>query len=146
VHRDNPSTFSDYNRVHTILLQYLSGIQPYTEIHMRSLRTENPPKSAKWITNKHNATFASWLKDYCGSYPYDPDDDANGDKEMVYNLAHGPQYNLRTYQAYDINGYTFYTEAQDRRSVYQNSGVMLQAYESLDSETDTTSKTKKVKF
>ena len=32
-----------------------------------------------------------------------------------------------------INGYTFYTEAQDRRSVYQNSGVILNAYENLSS-------------
>jgi hypothetical protein len=28
-----------------------------------------------------------------------------------------------TYQGYDINGYSFYTEQQDKKSTYQNSGV-----------------------
>ena len=53
--------------------------------------------------------------------------------ELIYKLARCPQDNVRTYQAYDINGYTFYIEAQDRRSVYQNSGVILNAYENLSS-------------
>jgi hypothetical protein len=33
-----------------------------------------------------------------------------------------------TYQAYDINGYTFYTEEKDSNCDYQNSGVMMEAY------------------
>jgi hypothetical protein len=33
-----------------------------------------------------------------------------------------------TYQGYDINGYTFYTERQDKKSTYQNSGVGVDAY------------------
>ena len=31
-----------------------------------------------------------------------------------------------TYQAYDINGYTFYIE--DMKSDYQNSGVTMESY------------------
>jgi hypothetical protein len=34
-----------------------------------------------------------------------------------------------TYQWYDINGYTFYTEQQDKKSMYQNSGVCVDVYE-----------------
>jgi hypothetical protein len=34
-----------------------------------------------------------------------------------------------TYQGYDINGYTFYTEQQDKKSMYQNSGVHVDAYD-----------------
>jgi hypothetical protein len=42
----------------------------------------------------------------------------------------------------DINGYTFYTMAQDKKSVYQNSGVRLRAvvddsHDDDDTETDT---------
>ena len=33
-----------------------------------------------------------------------------------------------TYQAYDINGYTFYTEEKDKNSEYQNSGVTMESY------------------
>jgi hypothetical protein len=35
---------------------------------------------------------------------------------------------VRTYQAYDINGYRFYSEERDRSSKYQNSGVMMLSY------------------
>jgi hypothetical protein len=34
-----------------------------------------------------------------------------------------------TYQGYDINGYTFYIEQQDKKSIYQNSGVRVDAYD-----------------
>jgi hypothetical protein len=34
-----------------------------------------------------------------------------------------------TYQGYDINGYTFYTEQYDKKSKYQNSGVCVDAYD-----------------
>jgi hypothetical protein len=35
---------------------------------------------------------------------------------------------MRTYQAYDINGYRFYTEERDKSSEYQNSGVTMLSY------------------
>jgi hypothetical protein len=34
-----------------------------------------------------------------------------------------------TYQGYAINGYMFYTEQQDKKSIYQNSGVRVDAYD-----------------
>ena len=40
-------------------------------------------------------------------------------------LGYGPQNAVSTYQSYDINGYTFYTQNQDRKSTLQNSGVTL---------------------
>ena len=37
--------------------------------------------------------------------------------------------NLRIYEAYDINGYTFDTEDKDmKRDGYQNSGVTMESY------------------
>src|SRR3954464_3856341 len=45
----------------------------------------------------------------------------------VYALAHGPVVNLATYQSYDINGYTFCTEEQDKKSDYLNSGVTMES-------------------
>jgi hypothetical protein len=43
-------------------------------------------------------------------------------------LAHGPIFTVVTYQGYDIIGYTFYIERQDKKSTYQNSGVYVDAY------------------
>jgi hypothetical protein len=34
-----------------------------------------------------------------------------------------------TYQGHDINGYMFYTEQQDKKITYQNSGVCVDAYD-----------------
>jgi hypothetical protein len=42
-------------------------------------------------------------------------------------LAFGPSSNVNSWQAYEINGYTFYTTAKDNKSVaYQNSGVRIE--------------------
>ena len=43
---------------------------------------------------------------------------------LIYALAVGPTCTVATYQLYDINGYTFYTEPKDKKCDYQNSGVM----------------------
>jgi hypothetical protein len=42
-------------------------------------------------------------------------------------LGKGPDWTVRSYQGYDINGYTFYTIDQDQKSAVQNSGVTLTA-------------------
>jgi hypothetical protein len=34
-------------------------------------------------------------------------------------------------QAYDINGYTYYTKEKDRRSVDQNSGIRVETFDPL---------------
>jgi hypothetical protein len=44
-------------------------------------------------------------------------------------LAHDLIFTVVTYQVYDMNGYTFYTEQQDKKSTYQNSGVHVDAYD-----------------
>ena len=51
---------------------------------------------------------------------------------VVKKLARQPASTVVSFQSYDINGYTFYTEAQDKKSTYQNSGVTLEAKSSRD--------------
>jgi hypothetical protein len=50
---------------------------------------------------------------------------------IVYlkKLTHGPIFTVVIYQGYEINGYTFYTEQQDKKSTYQNSGIRADAYD-----------------
>ena len=47
--------------------------------------------------------------------------------EQLFLLARGPSWNILTYQWYEINGNTFYTIAQDKKSTNQNSGVRMDA-------------------
>ena len=42
-------------------------------------------------------------------------------------LARGPSMIIMQYQWYEINGYTFYTRAQDEKSTNQNSIVLIDA-------------------
>ena len=42
-------------------------------------------------------------------------------------LARQPSWHIGTYKGYEINGNTFYTIAQDKRSTNQNSGVRVDA-------------------
>jgi hypothetical protein len=47
--------------------------------------------------------------------------------EQLSWLARDPSNTILTYQGYEINGYTFYTRPQDKRSTNQNSGVFIEA-------------------
>ena len=47
--------------------------------------------------------------------------------EQLYLLARLPSSNICTFQGYEINGNTFYTIAQDKKSTNQNSGVRFDA-------------------
>ena len=44
-------------------------------------------------------------------------------------LACGPSSLVTSWQAYDINGYTFYTKAKNKKSTTQNSGIRTEAYD-----------------
>ena len=43
-------------------------------------------------------------------------------------LASGPLIMVTSWQAYDINSYTFYTKAKDKKSVAQNSGIRIEVF------------------
>ena len=62
-------------------------------------------------------SFSGWLQKECQG-------DDNID-EQLYLLARQPSWHILTYQGYEINGNTFYTVAQDKRSTNQNSGVRI---------------------
>ena len=68
---------------------------------------------------KHNKTFLNWFKDTIFG-----DDNAS---KMLRKLADEPKRNVITWQGYNINNYSFYTKAQDKKSTMQNSGVILRA-------------------
>jgi hypothetical protein len=46
-------------------------------------------------------------------------------------LASRPLSCVTSWQADDINGYTYYTKEKDRRCVAQNSGIRIEAFDPL---------------
>jgi hypothetical protein len=83
---------------------------------------DNPGRNESWLANKHMRKFIDWLRNRISHSSY------TQTSEYLKKLARGPIFTVMTYQGYDINGYTFYTKQQDKKSTYQNSGVRVDAY------------------
>ncbi|KAK1630460.1 hypothetical protein QYE76_004775 [Lolium multiflorum] len=64
-------------------------------------------------------TFGGWLRKHFMS--------DNEVVDQLYMLAKTPSSTITTFQGYEINGNTFYTIAQDKKSTNQNSGVRFDA-------------------
>ena len=76
-------------------------------------------KTEAWITHHHIDNFGTWLwKKLIGDKTIE---------EQLQWLARSPSISVLTFQRYEINGYTFYTRAQDQKSTKQNSGVRIDA-------------------
>ena len=89
---------------------------------MQIMRSMYPLKSETWITKYHNDTFATWLQKEVMA-----NDEIH---EQLAWLARGLANSILMYQGYEINGYIFYTRAQDNKSTNQNSGVRIDATDS----------------
>jgi hypothetical protein len=68
---------------------------------------------------QHKLQYIAWLKDLNISIG------ETSKEKMIYLLVAGPHSVVKSWQAYAINGFTFYTKAKDRRSQCQNSGVRV---------------------
>jgi Transposase family tnp2/Domain of unknown function (DUF4218)/Domain of unknown function (DUF4216) len=117
-----------FDKAHLTVLQQSSLVAPYIEEHKKILRSKDPEKSEAWIQRRHIDTFACWLREYLI-------DNEEIDAQLAW-LARGPSSEISTFQGYQINGYTFYTRAQDNKSTNQNSGVRIDATNN-DGEKDT---------
>jgi hypothetical protein len=69
--------------------------------------------------------FTTWLKDL--NLPIGETEE----EKMIHLLTSGPHSLVKSWQAYDINGCTFYTKAKDSRSQCQNSGVRVDVEDSM---------------
>ena len=56
-------------------------------------------------------------------------------EDDLYLLSQLPSSNIMTFKGYEINGNTFYTIAQDKKSTNQNSGVRFDAETKTGKET-----------
>ena len=90
---------------------------PYIEEHRNILRSKYTGKDC--IDGEHMKTFGGWLQRRLIN-------DTNVG-EQLYLLAKQPSSTILTFQGYEINGNTFYTFDQDKKSTNQNSGVRFDA-------------------
>jgi hypothetical protein len=113
----------DFERAKFLVLQHTKEVEPYIKEHMEMLRQQNPHRGAAWLARAHMSEFNNWFKVRLRSSSSCPD-------KRLRQLAEGPFFTVTTYQGYDINGYTFYTINQDKKSMYQNSVVRVDAFDS----------------
>jgi hypothetical protein len=75
---------------------------------------------------QHKLHFTRWLKDMnllVGEIE---------EEKTVHLLTSGPDNLVKSCQAYDLDGCTFYSQANDSRSQCQNSGVRVNAEDGME--------------
>jgi hypothetical protein len=108
---------------HFHVLQHVSIVSEYLDEHNEVLLRDNPGRNESWLANEHMRKFIGWFWDRISQ------SSDTQISEYLKKLARGSIFIIVTYQGYDINGYMFYTEQQDKKSMYQNSGVCVDAYD-----------------
>lgn len=91
-------------KAHLSVLQQLAIVAPFIEQHLNELRAQSIGRSEDWIIKEKKHRFPSWLKDHEHLFQGNSTEDLT-----LTRLASGPSSNVTSWQAYEINGYKFYT-------------------------------------
>jgi hypothetical protein len=106
-------------------------MEPLINQHIKEVREHNHGRTEEWLMKEHKNRFTSWLSEQ---------DIPNGEtleERTIKVLAFGPSPQVRTWQTYDISGFTFCTKSKDQKSRTQNSGVRCDAIDSKSGEETT---------
>jgi hypothetical protein len=103
----NDESYERVREAHFSILNQLQIVAQYIEQHLQQLHEENEDHLENWIMKGHKCCFTNWLKDQNLSI---------GEEKMMRALAQGPSWHITIWQAYEINGSTFYTKAKDKNS------------------------------
>jgi hypothetical protein len=110
-------------KAHASVLQQLAIVEPFIVQHENEICEENDSRSEDWVIKEQKRHFPSWLEEHGHLFHGNSIDDTT-----LTKLAAGPLSNVTSWQAYEINEYTYYTMEKDNKSVtYQNSGVRIDA-------------------
>ena len=106
-------------KAHLTVLLNSPVLIAYAEEHLAEIRQSFLPMvpSSDVEMKEHTKNYAEWLKNRLAQGSID---------DIATWLAQKPSPTVLTYQAYDINGYTFYTEERDKKTPYQNSSVRIE--------------------
>jgi hypothetical protein len=125
-HVDFESRSKDYERANLVALQHLQVVDRYIDEHKALIKKSyadrgRPAPREEDVVKEHNSGFTRWFKEKVLANP--PQGEYSEEDRLILALSQGASRSVMTYQAYDINGYTFYTEEKDNNCDYQNSGV-----------------------
>ena len=118
----------DYKEVswaHYSVMQSTELMESYIDEHLAIIREESNGRTDEWVMKQHKQRFTTWLKDQNIPIGETMDD------ITISRLAKGPSRQVITWQAYDINGYTYYTHTKDSTCVNQNSDVRIEVLDGL---------------
>ena len=103
---------TDFERANLVVLQHIDVVDPRVVEHKTFIeKTYNDrglQRTDRDIIKEHNSCFTRWFKKKLLSYPLH--EDSSAEEQLIFALSQGAEHNLMTYEAYDINDYTFYTE------------------------------------
>ena len=103
--------YKEVSRAHYSVLQSTQLMQPYIDEHLAIIMAERNGRSDDWVMKQHKQRLTTWLKDQ--NIP--PGETI--DSITISRLAEGPSRQVTSWNAYDINGYTYYTHAKDSKYV-----------------------------
>jgi hypothetical protein len=116
------ATYERVREAHFNIMHQLAVMRPYIEKRLQELHEKNQDEVL--IMKQHKLHFTMLLKHL--NLPVGETEE----EKMIRLLTSGPHSLVKSRQAYDINGCTFYTKAKDSRSQCQNSGVRLDVEDS----------------
>ena len=123
LHVDDSDRRADFDRANLVALQHLEVVDPWLEKHKsfigKKYSDRGQHRTDVEIIKEHNTSFTRWFKRQLLDNP-PPMTSAEG--KLIFFLSQGPAHKLMTYKAYDINGYTFYTEEKDRIAIIRTQG------------------------
>jgi hypothetical protein len=97
----------------------------HIEEHLAIITAERNGRSDNWVMKQHKQHLTSCLKDK--NIP--PGETT--DSITISRLAARPSRQVTSWNAYDINGYTYYTHTKDSKCVNQNIGVRVVALDGV---------------
>jgi hypothetical protein len=103
-------------------MHLLTIMRSYVEKHLQEHRKKNQDKVLNM--KQHKLHFTTWFKDLNNPIA------ETEEEKMIHLLTSSPHSMVKSWQAYDINGCTFYTKAKDNRSQCQNSGMRVDVEDS----------------
>jgi hypothetical protein len=78
-------------------------MQPYVDEHLSIIMEERNGRSNDWVMKQHRRRLTEWVRDQ--NIPPGESDDSIA----ISHMAVGPSRQVTSWNAYEINGYTFYT-------------------------------------
>ena len=109
MHVDFKGRLADFERANLVALQHIEVVDPWLGEHKSFIAKKYSDRGQQRtdgdIIKEHKSCFTRWFKGKLLPYPID--DDSSAQEKLIFALSQGAEHNLMTYQAYDINGYTF---------------------------------------